>query len=94
MTLWVTQDRQILEISEMDTRHIFHCVRMLWNHTVPIKYRLLPYRRYRLDMTREYILSRMKALLDELSRRELEDWMIADIRYMRLCYGRYIEQTG
>jgi hypothetical protein len=43
---WVTAEGEKLELHEMKTWHIFNALRMIWNHTVPYQYRLIPYKPY------------------------------------------------
>lgn len=68
---WRCQDKRVLRIGDMETRHIFNCVRMLWNHHVPEHMQLKPFKRYVIRMRRGYIIGAMYAMLQELLTRKL-----------------------
>jgi hypothetical protein len=38
---WITHDGRFLTLDEMDTKHIFYALRMIYNHTVPPVFRVL-----------------------------------------------------
>lgn len=43
---WHTKDGLLLDISDMETDHIINCLKMIWNHTVPVEYKIFPFRHY------------------------------------------------
>lgn len=43
---WVTTDRQILKPQEMNTLHLWNSLKIIWNHTIPVPFRLMPYKPY------------------------------------------------
>lgn len=53
----------------METRHLFHTVRMIWNHTMPLK--LEPYNRYKFGpfYTKEYMAKAVRIMVPELATR-------------------------
>ena len=82
-------------IQNMETRHLFYVVRMIWNHTVPMK--LQPYRKYIFNdfYTREYMINSIKHMLPELCERDdiKEDWAL-DLRAMLTYLRMYqLEKT-
>lgn len=98
---WITQDGESLLISEMETTHIFYSVRMLWNHHVPVVYRLMPYRPYSIKWSEERVVGRMIALLNELQSRgwdvievDLSDSQVDDLVYMLTCRKSVIGSRG
>lgn len=56
---------------QMETRHLFYTLRMIWNHTMPEGAKLRPYNAYSFGKhyTREYMISAVKALAAELGTR-------------------------
>ena len=44
---WMTQDGDVLTTREMSTWHLFNSLKMIWNHTIPIQFRFLPYKPYK-----------------------------------------------
>lgn len=69
--VWFTNDGAALRPSEMDTLHLFHLVRMLWNHTVPPEARLEPFRAWAVSWDADFRREAMDALSKELTKREL-----------------------
>jgi hypothetical protein len=63
---------------EMESRHIFHTVAMIWNHTMPIKTRP-DYQRYEFGpyYTKDYLKLSVVMLVKELFRRDdlKPEWM-------------------
>lgn len=76
---------------EMETRHIYHTVCMIWNHTMPIKTRP-DYQRYQFGpyYTTEYMKLSVIMLVKELFRREdLEPAWMATLDMMHA----YVKRT-
>ncbi len=72
--------------SEMETRHVFFTLRMIWNHTMPRGARLHPYRPYNFGpfYSRDYFAKAIEALVPELERREdLKASWQADLQWMQ-----------
>lgn len=67
---WTTADGRELEISKMETSHLFYCVRMVWNHSAPEAFKLRPFKRYLMRGGREYWQPRLSAMVAELRTRE------------------------
>lgn len=83
---WKTSKDEYISPVEMETRHLFFTIRMIWNHTMPEMYRSKHYRHYRLGSfyTQEYLLSAIHALLGELSlRKDIHPSWQVDIDSMR-----------
>ena len=78
----------------METRHLFFSIRMIWNHLAPVRLQLEPFKRYRIYMTREYILSRTKSMLEELSTRsDVEDQWLEQLQFMQENAGAFHEEA-
>lgn len=83
---WIDKDGGKHFISEMETRHLFFTVRMIWNHTMPMAARLLPYKQYRFSAIYgpKYLADAVKHMIPELSERtDLQDLWAADIERMK-----------
>jgi len=54
--------------SEMETRHLFYILRMIWNHSMPENLRIVPYIAYKfIDFySVEYMSNAVKAIGEEL----------------------------
>lgn len=81
---WVTQDREVIRIPDMNTHHIFFAIRMIFNHTVPKEHATGPHRRYNLQnhgaQIRRFVLI---AMLQELIRRpDRPKWMDDELGHM------------
>ncbi len=68
--IWRTKAGQEIPIVEMQTSHLFFSVRMIFNHTVPEKYRLPGGERHNYGLSKERSADFMEALLNELMNRE------------------------
>ncbi len=66
---WATAEGCYLLPSEMDTLHLFHTVRLLWNHTVPEAAQLKPFREWHLTLDSDEREEAMREMLAELGRR-------------------------
>lgn len=76
---------------EMETRHIYYTVCMIWNHTMPVKTRP-DYRRYEFSWyyTNDYMKLSVIMLVKELFRRDdiLPEWKAT----LDMIYS-YVKQT-
>lgn len=66
---WATHDGDYVRPDQMDTLHLFHVVRLLWNHTVPKAQQLTPFRQWNLTLDTDERDEAMTEMLAELSRR-------------------------
>ena len=66
---WRTHEGEDLRPSQMDTLHLFHTVKMLWNHTVPDEQQIKPFRQWSLYFDADERKEAMKEMLAELKRR-------------------------
>ena len=84
---WITQEGEEIAISDMDTAHLYYSVRMLWNHYCPPDLQLRPFKLYLLHFSREYVVSRLRSMVEELSRRgDLTERQLSDLNFMcRSC---------
>ena len=73
-------------VTEMPTRHLFFTLRMIWNHTMPMKARLRPYREYTFGpvYTQEYLQTAVKEIYTELrTRADLKPHWQQDLQRMQ-----------
>lgn len=65
---WMWRDRQgqFHRPQDMATRHLFYTLRMIWNHSMPLPARLLPYKSY--EFTQFYTNSYMQTAVGRLTR--------------------------
>lgn len=73
--VWTTQDGQDIAIADMKTTHLFYTLRMIVNHRFPDIVTTTQSKRYKLTQPDGYLQSAIVAIREELSRRELSDWM-------------------
>lgn len=82
--VWVSTDGTNYLLSEMATPHIFNCVRMIFNHTMPPAHRIEGGNPYNLCLELDECLMWMEAMLEELSKRDnLTAYHIEQIQNMR-----------
>jgi hypothetical protein len=55
-------------IEQMETRHLFYTVRMIWNHSAPKELKLRPYQKYNFSefYSHDYIAGCIRNMLTEL----------------------------
>lgn len=44
---WKTKDDIYIHPNDMETRHLFYVLRMIWNHFMPEELKIQPYNKYR-----------------------------------------------
>ena len=80
---WRTSKGEEIPIREMESKHLFFCVRMLWNHSCPPHLRFEPFKRWNLNRPVKYWTDRLPLLLVELQTRgDLDSWMINQLNQM------------
>lgn len=88
---WLASSGRRWDPSEMETRHLFNTIRMIWNHSAPDHLQFKPFRRYMFSSfySQEYFRDAVNALGAELSLRE--DMTAAQKRILREM-GKRFEQ--
>ena len=78
---WRSCTGKYYPVSSMDTRHLFHTFRMIWNHTMPKVARTGEFHKYHFgkQYTEAYMMQAIRAMLPELcNRKDLrEEWWSA-----------------
>lgn len=85
---WRDRRGQFHYPKDMETRHLFFTVRMIWNHTVPDMYQIKPFERYNFSSfyTSFYMGQAVRNILSELStRNDLTDYYIKCLLHMCNC---------
>jgi hypothetical protein len=70
---WRERNGHQIAPSDMETRHVFYTLRMLWNNSAPADMRVGDYKPYRFDRTKyppAYLTQAVQALVAELATRE------------------------
>lgn len=77
---WRSQDGRYWTVHQMDTRHLFFTLRMIWNHTAPVTWRFIPYKRYDFSdyYTTEYMRNAVIMIINELVKRDdiVDIWQV------------------
>jgi hypothetical protein len=89
---WTTREGVVIFVEHMTTSHLFNCVRMIFNHTVPPHLRLREGGRY--DMSAFSLTRRKEAIrcmLKELTHpnRTLEPYQLKQLKQMADTYARF-----
>lgn len=82
--------------SEMETRHVFFTLAMIWNHSMPEEARTHNYKKYKFGSyyTAEYMVQAIHALSRELAtRKDMEPHWKKMLEHMLKWLGRY-QLTG
>jgi len=68
---WRSRGGEFHKTKDMETRHLFYTLKMIWNHSAPEKLRLKPYREYYFSefYQPEYMKDAVEAILAELNKR-------------------------
>ncbi len=82
-------------VSNMETRHLFYTLRMIWNHSAPINLRLEPYQKYFFSPSKysaTYIRKAAKHIFLELSRRtDLQFLWVKELKFMERNFKNFKE---
>lgn len=89
---WRTQQGNFMLPSEMETRHLFYTLRMIWNHKMPEVARFPAYQQYEFSAfyTDVYFRQAILFLTEELAQRDnmIPQWK-ADLDHMITWLARY-----
>ena len=81
---WVTQDGTIMRPRDMHTSHLYNALRMIWNHSVPRAFAVLPFNhQYKINIPRPERRLAIANLFSELmNRNDLTEGMKNGLRKM------------
>jgi hypothetical protein len=88
---WRSAGGQMRTPAEMETRHLFYTIRMIWNHSMPEDALLRPFQAYTFGTpyTEDYMRRAIKALFPVLmGRADIEPKFRAQIEFMRLYLAK------
>jgi hypothetical protein len=80
---WKDRSNNFYYPKDMETKHLFFTLRMIWNHTMPVKTGKYTLYRFGDFYTKKYMLEAVKHLAIELSKRkDLEPSWQMQLRFM------------
>jgi len=84
---WKAQSEGKLRVKDMETKHLFFSLRMIWNHSAPDRERVPPYRPWQLSSAAsDYWKTALKELHFELmSRTNLEPYFKRVLVHIAAC---------
>lgn len=90
---WIDRERKLWAPADMETRHLFHTVSMIWNHGMPEDAATHDYNRYHFDpeiYTSAYFRTAVMMMLPELAKRDdmLPAWL-ARLRFMKAYLAKH-----
>lgn len=93
--VWTTNDGLDMRVGAMRTGHIFNCVKMIYNHTVPEHLTINPYKKWDLShMSGRYRRVALTVFLRELAKStDLGLWERAQLRVMPERLLRWRDKT-
>jgi len=80
---WKDRNNNFYKVTEMETRHLYFTLRMIWNHVCPEELQLKPFKKYKFGKfyTQKYIEEAVYHLSRELStRRDIPMTWLKDLR--------------
>ena len=84
--IWITNGGTPWPVKKMETTHVFHSFRLIWNHTMPTHVQISQGNRYKLSdrFTPEYCKAALVALGNELNQRsDLPEHLTRQLRRMQ-----------
>ena len=89
---WRTREGQRLDPCNMDTRHLFNTISMIWNHVMPADAATHSYRAYSFGptYTQAYLTAAIITMLPELLSRSLTNFQKDRLLFMY----RYLNRHG
>lgn len=90
---WRTKTGEYLKPIDMETRHLFYTLRMIWNHSMPFDAKLRPYNHYNFGpfYTPSYVQKAIICIGEELmGRTDLKAAWIRDLHRM----AQYLHTRG
>lgn len=85
---WRDKNGNCHNLEDMETRHLFFTLRMIWNHTVKECFRIEPYKAYQFSSfyAGKYMGDAVKAISGELAKRnDLTEYFKICLRHMVNC---------
>ena len=85
---WRDRKGEMHQVQDMDTKHLFFTLRMIWNHSAPITMVIHPYTRYDFEpyYTAGYMGAAVRVMFSELIlRRDLTPYFKKCLKHMYSC---------
>jgi hypothetical protein len=90
---WRTGEGHFLQPKEMETRHLFMILKMIWNNTMPAYVRVGHVKLYDFTptyfYTRQYMKQAIYNIAWELGQRTLENWQVELLDEMAMHLTQY-----
>lgn len=82
---WRDREGKFHRVQDMETRHLFYTLRMIWNHTMPVSVQFRPFHQYHFDDF--YTTAYMKAAIihighELVNRKNIMPWWQRDLDKM------------
>lgn len=97
---WRDRHGEFHDPKDMHTKHLFHTLRMIWNHSAPEYLKVHPFQKYKFPefYTSDYMGAAVSAMYHELSKRDdLNDYQINTLQRMAdraLELKRYYDENA
>lgn len=94
--VWRTHDGRELTPQEMETKHLFNTLKMVWNHSCPVRAQIRPFKRWWFgpSYTKTYMANAVRFMYAELLTRQLDDYMTADLRWMEQWFRKSLRENA
>lgn len=95
MFKWKPNGAEEIAVSEMETRHLWFTLKMIWNHTMPEQHKFHPYKKYAFGprYTTEYMLEAVSEILKVLKdRKDIQKNWLKEMLTMDLISKSYIKK--
>lgn len=92
---WLSADGTWYRPRDMVTRHLFHTVSMIWNHSMPPAAHTHRFKRYEFGpyYTTEYMATAVRVMLPELlNRKDIKPEWLDRLRFMATWFNRIDER--
>ncbi len=80
--VWRNRDGQLFAVKDMKTKHLFHTLRLIWNHLAPVTMKIHPFSNYKYPSyyTDDYLAKAVRVMFHELSNREINDYQMNQLQ--------------
>jgi len=92
---WLDREGVYHYPKDMETKHIFFTLRMIWNHSAPEYMRIEPYKRYSFGSfyTPTYIKTTVVNLCEELSKRtDLQPYFVKCLNIIKSHLNNFLKE--
>lgn len=88
---WKCNDGRRLTVQEMETKHLFNTIKMIWNHCCPANLQLTPFKQWNLNIEPNYAKHGVQLMLEELAtRKDIKPYMLDSLKKMQEGLEQYL----